>query len=578
MLSSPIEEIKNRLDIVDVIGSYIKLHKAGVNYRAVCPFHNEKKPSFFVNPARQIWHCFGSCSTGGDIFKFVMMIEGVEFGDALRILAQRAGVELKRESVSQRTERQKLYEITELACRFFEKQLQASSAGLEAKKYLLDRGVKEETITKWRLGYAPDVWDGLTKFLIGKGHKSEDIERAGLCIKSPKSQNYFDRFKARIIFPVFNLSSQPIGFGGRTLKKEETAKYINSPATLLYDKSRILYGLNRAGIEIRKKNQCILVEGYMDVIMSSQQGFENIVATSGTALTPFQLRILKRYSDNLYTAFDMDLAGDSATKRGIDLAQTEGFNIKIITMPEGKDPADVAKEGRFGEFIDKAKTIHDFYFENTLLKFDKSTIDGKRSISKVLLPVVKRISNKIEQNVWVKDLAQALSVREEDVLEELSKVNLSREDSLPKTEEDSPASKKLKTRKELLEERLLYLSIKLPESLKIIKEDDMNLFSPQTISIIDHLKNKTKLEGDLEDRVSFLFLKADMEEMETDFGKEFKSCFREIKSLTIKDKLAEICQDIRIAEQAKDSEKVQELVEKFCQYSKSRNELESQTS
>jgi DNA primase len=578
MLSSPIEEIKNRLDIVDVIGSYIKLHKAGVNYRAVCPFHNEKKPSFFVNPARQIWHCFGSCSTGGDIFKFVMMIEGVEFGDALRILAQRAGVELKRESVSQRTERQKLYEITELACRFFEKQLQASSAGLEAKKYLLDRGVKEETIAKWRLGYAPDVWDGLTKFLIGKGHKSEDIERAGLCIKSPKSQNYFDRFKARIIFPVFNLSSQPIGFGGRTLKKEETAKYINSPATLLYDKSRILYGLNRAGIEIRKKNQCILVEGYMDVIMSSQQGFENIVATSGTALTPFQLRILKRYSDNLYTAFDMDLAGDSATKRGIDLAQTEGFNIKIITMPEGKDPADVAKEGRFGEFIDKAKTIHDFYFENTLLKFDKSTIDGKRSISKVLLPVVKRISNKIEQNVWVKDLAQALSVREEDVLEELSKVNLSREDSLPETEEDSPASKKLKTRKELLEERLLYLSIKLPESLKIIKEDDMNLFSPQTISIIDHLKNKTKLEGDLEDRVSFLFLKADMEEMETDFGKEFKSCFREIKSLIIKDKLAEICQDIRIAEQAKDSEKVQELVEKFCQYSKSRNELESQTS
>jgi len=578
MLSSPIEEIKNRLDIVDVVSSYIKLHKAGVNYRAVCPFHTEKKPSFFVSPSRQIWHCFGSCSEGGDIFKFVMKIEGVEFGDALRILAQKAGVELKREDPKVKSQRQKLYEITELACKFFEKQLHNSSAGAAAKKYLLDRGLKEETIKIWRIGYAPDAWNGLTNFLIGKGYKSEDIEKAGLCLKSSKGQSYYDRFKARIIFPISNLSSQPIGFGGRTLKKQETAKYINSPATLLYDKSRVLYGLNKAGIAIRKNNSCILMEGYMDAIMSSQQGFENVAATSGTALTPFQLRILKRYSDNLYTAFDMDLAGDSATKRGINLAQAQGFNIKIITMPESKDPADIAKQGKFKQFIEKAKTIHDFYFDNTLSKFDKNTIEGKREISKILLPVIKRISNKIEQNVWIKDLANVLSVREEDVLEELSKTNLVREELVVEQKKESASQPTPKTRKELLEERLLSLLVKLPENVSLVSQQDLGLFSSQTISIIDYLKNKTKLSKELENKVNYLSLKAEIEEEEADLQKEFNCCFKEIRSLALKDKLAQICKDIRIAEQAKDSQKVQELVEKFCYYSKSKNDLETQTS
>lgn len=574
MLSSPIEEIKNRLDVVDVVGSYIKLHKAGVNYRAVCPFHSEKKPSFFVNPARQIWHCFGSCGEGGDIFKFVMKIEGVEFGDALRILAQKAGVELKKEDPKIKGERQKLYEITELACRFFEKQFHESLAGATAKKYLLNRGIKEETIKNWRIGYAPDVWDGLTNFLIGKGYKSEDIEKAGLSLKSSKGQNYFDRFKARIIFPVFDLSSQPIGFGGRTLKKEETAKYINSPATMLYDKSRILYGLNKAGISIRKNAHCILVEGYMDVIMTYQAGFENVVATSGTALTSYQLRILKRYSDNLYTAFDMDLAGDSATKRGIDLAQAEGFNIKIITMPEGKDPADIAKEGNFKEFIDKAKSIHDFYFENTFLKFDKDTIEGKREISKVLLPVIKKISNKIEQNVWIKDLAKALQVREEDILEELSKTSFAREE----VSIEEKKTKSLRTRKELLEERLISILAKSSECASFVNQDDLTLFSLETVSIIDHFKNNSNLDSQIKDKLNHLCLKAEIEGEDINSEEEFKCCFKEVKFLAVKDKLAEICKNIRIAEQEKDSEKVQDLVKQFCHYSKLRNDLEAQTS
>jgi len=580
MLNSPIEEIKNRLDIVQVIGSYIKLHKAGVNYRAVCPFHNEKKPSFFVNPARQIWHCFGSCGEGGDIFKFIMKIEGVEFGDALRILANKAGVELKRQDPKIKTERQRLFEITELSCCFFEKQLQSSSGGRKAKQYLLNRGITEESIKKWRLGYAPEVWDGLSKFLIGKGYKIEEIQKAGLSLKSEKTQNNYDRFRGRIIFPIFNLNSQPIGFGGRTLKKDETAKYINSPATLLYDKSQVLYGLNKAGVAIRKNDASILVEGYMDVIMVSQAGFENVVATSGTALTPYQLRTIKRYSDNLYTAFDMDIAGNSATKRGIDLAQAEDFNIKIITMPQGKDPADVVLESSetFKNLIKNAKSIHDFYFESVLSKFDKNVLEGKKEILRFLLPVIKKISNKVEKGAWIKDLAETIEAKEEDVLVELNKIVVAKSDFVPIQEAERKPTSALKTRKELLEEKLISLLAKTPKNIDLITQDDLKFFSLDAIKFIDYLqKNRQEKNKDLEDKINYLCLKSEIEE-DVNPKEEIIYCFKELKSLKVKEKLSEICKGIKKAEKEKDFNKVQELIQQFCQYSKLRNNLENQTS
>jgi len=582
MLSSPIDEIKSRLDIVEVIRGYIKLHKAGANYRALCPFHNEKKPSFFISPARQIWHCFGACDTGGDMFRFVMRVEGVEFGDALRILAQKAGVELKRQDPKLKTERQRLYEISELSCRFFEKQLGESSAGKEAKKYLLDRGIKEESIKKWRLGYAPDIWEGLSNFLVSKNYKREEVERAGLALKSEKTGNYYDRFRGRIIFPVFDLSSQAVGFGGRIFKQakrpdgQEEAKYINSPATLLYDKSRILYGLNKAGIEVRKKDACILVEGYVDAIMANQAGFENVVATSGTALTPYQLKILKRYSDNLLTAFDMDIAGDSATKRGIDLAQTQGFGIKVITMPKDSDPADIISKdpNDWQSFLEKAKSIHDFYFENTLSRFDKDTLEGKKEISKVLLPIIKKIPNKIEQTYWVQSLTKTLGVREDDILTELKKTKVEQTEIEKFIEKaTSPLQK---TRKELLEERLAVLIIKSSKNLDLINEEFLKLFSPQAIEIINFLKNNNidNVPDKLTDRMNYLSLKAEVEEDDVGAEEEFESCLKEIKTLAVKDKLSEISQEIKKAEGEKNFEKVQELMQEFNNHSKSRSDLE----
>ena len=607
MINSPIDEIKNRLDIVEVIGSYIKLKKAGANYRALCPFHSEKNPSFFVSPARQIWHCFG-CQKGGDIFGFVKEIEGVEFGDALRILAQRAGVELRPRSPEWqkfKTERQRLYEICELATKFFEKQLEGSSAGKEARKYLLGRGIKEESIKKWRIGYSPDTWKGISDFLVSNGYKNEEIEKAGLSLKNEQGL-YYDRFRGRIIFPIFDLNSQVIGFGGRifsvnqrTVQRESAstiAKYINTPNTILYDKSRILYGLDKAKVEIRKKDFCLLMEGYTDVILAHQAGIANTVSTSGTALTTSQLAILKRYSDNLYLAFDMDIAGDSATKRGIDLAQLRGFNLKIVTLPEDKDPADIISKDpkEFEKLVDNSLSILDFYFQNAFSQFDKAKPEGKREISKILLPVIKRVSNKIEQSFWISKLAKNLEVKEEKVEEELKKIKPApyraegsgaglEEETLGLEPEEIINRANTKSRKELLEERLITLILKKPENpegeqvpygagLNLIEGYPLSFFFPKTKKIILALKKNSGLESlsdETKDFFNYLALKSDIEEIEEkEIVPEIKFCLKEIQSLEIKNKLNEISKEIKKAEGEKNFGKVKKLTQEFCQLSK----------
>ena len=256
-MDSSIQEIKDRLDIVDVISGYLKLTKTGANYRAVCPFHSENKPSFFVSPTRQLWRCFG-CNLGGDIFAFIQQIEGIEFGDALRLLAQKAGVKLQRQDPQIQTQRKKSYELLEFATKFFEQQMHEGKNGQKAKQYLLDRGITEESLKKWRVGFAPALWNSLGDFLQKKSFSVGEIKRAGLLLESEKGKVY-DRFRARIIFPIFDLNSQVVGFGGRFFgssreEEKETAKYLNIPNTLLYNKSKILYGLDKAKVAIRKKD------------------------------------------------------------------------------------------------------------------------------------------------------------------------------------------------------------------------------------------------------------------------------------------------------------------------------------
>ncbi|MFH1780599.1 MAG: DNA primase [Candidatus Nealsonbacteria bacterium] len=567
MIASPIEEIKNRLDIVEVIGGYIKLQKTGANFRAACPFHSEKKPSLFVSPVRQIWHCFG-CSAGGDIFKFVMQVEGVEFGDALRILAQKAGVELKKyssEDARLLTERNKLYEICELTSQFFEKQLEASIIGKEAYQYLLKRGLNQESIKKWRLGYAPDVWQGLSDFLTSRGYQKSEIERAGLGLTSEKG-SFYDRFRGRIIFPVFDLNSQVIGFGGRVFKekdKGEVAKYVNTPQTLLYDKSRTLYGLDKAKIAIRKQDACVMVEGYMDVIMACQAGTEAVVATSGTALTIPQLKILKRYSNNLLTSFDMDVAGDSATKRGIELAQAQGFNIKVVTMTGGKDPADIVLESpeSWHKMIEEAKSILQFYFESAFGHFDSKTPEGKREISKIILPVLKNIPNAIERAYWVQTLARKLQVKEEIVEEELKNIS-GLHSSAQFLETETLILPKAMTRKQLLEERTASLVLRNPGStLELITNDYLSYFDPKIQTIFTDLRQQKNIQTD--DFVNYLFLRGEIEGESVDCMSEVKLSLREIEKMETKNKLDEISHEIKKAETDKELERVNNLTREF---------------
>ncbi len=579
MFNSLVDEIKNRLDIVDVVGSYIKLEKTGANYRALCPFHSEKKPSFFVSPARQTWHCFGACSTGGDVFSFVMKIEGIEFGDALRILAQKAGVELKKQDprfAELKTQRRRLYEICELASYFFEKQLQASKAGKQAKEYLLNRGISEDSIKKWHIGYAPDVWQGLSDFLISKNYKRDEIIKAGLAVVKEKNPlDSFDRFRGRIMFPICDLTGQVIGFTGRIFgNNKDAAKYVNTPNTLLYDKSKVLYGLDKAKVAVRKADACILVEGQTDVIMSHQAGRENVVATSGTALTAYQLMVLKRYSENLVTAFDMDLAGGSATKRGIDLAQAQGFDIRVAMMPRGQDPADIVSKNpeQWKELVAGAKSILDFYFDTAFAEFDSKTADGKKQISKILLPVIKKIPNRIEQSHWLQELSDRLNVKQENIEEEMKKIQTKQDFSfqtIPQEPNGRTIQKEKTSRREALEQRIAALLMKEPKNISIINDDLISLFSQEVQEILSNLKkdpaffekcSKSSNVSSFLDRLCFI---AEEETSDVKPSEEIQACLKGIQALDIKAKLDKISLQIKQFEKENNQEKVYALTKEF---------------
>jgi DNA primase len=586
MVLSPIEEIKSRLDIVQVIGDYVKLQKAGANFRALCPFHSEKTPSFFVSPARQIWRCFGACGEGGDIFKFIMKIEGVEFGDALRILAKKAGVKLKPKDPALSTARQRLYQILELACRFYEAQLKSSKIGAQAKDYLMKRGLSEESISQWRLGFAPAAWEGLFNFLRSKGYQTEEIMKSGLAILSEKetagSSRYYDRFRQRIMFPIFDLNSQVVGFGGRIFevpgsednqKESLEPKYVNTPATLLYDKSRILYGLDKAKVAIRKKDSCVVVEGYLDAILAFQAGTLNVVASSGTALTPFHLDILSRYTQNLFLAFDMDLAGDTATKRGIELAQEKGFNLRIVSLPQGKDPAELilTSPKLWQKSLEESRDVIEFYFESVFKNFSAKRVlapSEKVKIAKELLPILKKVSNRILQDHWLQELAQRLQTKVEVLEEELQKIK--KDEKNLETAAEIKNSVTPKSRKVLLQEAILTMLFKNQNFGKLIKESQLRFFEipyKKFLEILlvggflkergkeefsEKIKSFSEAEKDL---LNYLMLKAEVEE--TDFHEtDFEKSLNELKKEVIKEELAKFTQELKEAEKNEDKQKI----------------------
>ena len=423
MLDKPSEEIKQKLNIVDIVGEYVQLKKAGQNHRACCPFHNEKTPSFMVSEDKQIFKCFG-CGIGGDIFSFVMKIEGLEFIDALKLLAGKAGVELRRQDPKEQTKRNRILEVLDLTAKFFNKALFESREGKIARDYLVKRKMENITQDEFMIGYSPNSWEVLTKFLKKKGYNDEEIVGSGLAVRKDSGLGYYDRFRGRLMFPIWDVHGSVVGFGGRVLLGDEKqAKYLNSPQGFVYNKSKILYGINKARHEIRKKDLAIVVEGYMDVIASHEAGIKNVVSASGTALTSEQIDLLKRYTNNLVLSFDMDQAGDMATKRGIEIAQAKGMNLKILQLPKGKDPDECIKEDAtiWKSAIDNAESIMDYYFENILKGLDLKKVEDKKKAVAGLLTQIRIIPDRIEQVHYLQKLANLLNVDEQILQESMNK-------------------------------------------------------------------------------------------------------------------------------------------------------------
>lgn len=446
-----IEEIKDRIDIIDFISSYVPLKKAGRTYKGLCPFHAEKTPSFVVFPHTQTWHCFGACGIGGDIFSFLMRREGLDFSEALRRLAERAGVAL--EPVGPRSEasdqkRLRLIEMHMLAAQYYHHLLRHSDEAEEARAYLARRRINPDTVERFQLGYALKSWEGIKSFLLGRGYSEQELIEGGLIVKKESGESTYDRFRNRLMIPIRNVRGQVIAFGARALNPNDVPKYLNSPQTPLFDKGHTLFGIDMAAPTIRQTDQAVLVEGYMDVLSAHQAGYTNVVAGMGTALTEAQLQQLKRLTRRFVLALDADTAGSAATLRGIETARealesdsrpvftSHGLirferrldvDIRIAALPTGRDPDDILRESPedWPRIIAEALPVVSFVMQTLAAQTDLSTAREKTRLVRQVLPLIREVDNEVERDHYISELAQLVKVSERALLSELQRLSAS---------------------------------------------------------------------------------------------------------------------------------------------------------
>lgn len=622
---SQADEVKKKLDIVELIREYIPIKAVGANFQALCPFHNEKSPSFVISPEKQIWHCFG-CGKGGDVFSFVMERDGLEFPEALRFLADKAGVVLNYENKETYSKRNRLLDILEISTKYYEHCLKSESAK-SIREYLYRRGLNDELIAKWRIGYSPDSWDALYNFLKarplkGEKYKDEEIFAAGLIIKketfSNSGRNYYDRFRDRIMFPIADLNSNIVAFTARVNPEKETdskmGKYINSPQTELFDKSRLLFALDKAKQEIKKLDSAIVVEGQMDAISCHNHGLKNVVASSGTALTKEQIALLKRYSRRVALVFDMDAAGQLAADRGIRECLAEEMDVKIITLPSGKDPdeslrnnpdelgksASLAAEKNKHDFdnfykkpIENAKSVLEYNFEKLSEGLNLDLLENKKKVRDGMLEMISLIQDKTEQGFWLKKVSDDLGFLESDMREEFLKryskgnsYNSSlNSQNYQNKKISSPENKnlenKVKSREERLSELFLSILIKAPEFISYainnieagsLLGENLPLFYNKLIiyynknGAFDYQEFKNFLDESLfpeEMMLRHLTLLSETEFYDSD-TESIKSQLSEIivdlKKYHRQRRLSEIQKDISLAEKSGDKNKSDELM------------------
>ncbi len=591
------DQIKERLDIVDFISEYLPLKKAGTNFKAPCPFHNEKTPSFMVSPDKQIWHCFG-CGKGGDIFTFIMEKEGLEFGEALRTLGQRAGVEIKPRNPQQWGRKNKLYEINNLAAKYFHQAFLKSREAKIARDYFVKRQFNAQTIEEFSIGYSPNSWDLTGTFLKKRGYSDEDIFSAGLSVRKDRG-GYYDRFRGRLMFPIKNIHGDVVGFGGRVLRADDRgAKYLNTPETEIYHKSWVMYGLSAARSAIRASQQVIVVEGYTDVLASHQSGVKNVVASSGTALTDGHLELLKRFTKNIALAFDMDLAGDLATRRGIDLALQRGFNVTVIKLPAEKDPGDLAVKdpAAWKQAIKDQRPIMEYFFESTLRGRDPDKISDKKKIAAELLAVIKRIDNNVEQYFYLERLAKTVQVPPETLQAAIRKLPgpkpaLSRR---PAPAPDQAAAKNVAA---VLENRLLGLLVRLPGEMEYILDnfdpDYLNQPENRQFYILLEKRYNTerwkteaellaqlkKIQPETEARAKQLVFQIEQDFEAADpeaLAEELRICWRLLKRRFLKQKLQEISGQIFQAESHRQAGEVERWSTEFSRRTAELQNLETE--
>ena len=571
MSLSPVEQIKARLGIQDVLETYLKLEKAGGNYKARCPFHSEKTPSFVVSPDRDTFHCFG-CGKSGDIFDFVSEIEGLDFRGALRVLADRAGVELKKESPAmkeKKSERDTLFAVMELATLWFEKHLYNNKPVAE---YLKKRGLSGDTAKSFRIGFVPEEWRGLYEHLATKGVNPEIMEKAGLVIKSPKG--YYDRFRNRIMFPITDSSGRVVAFTGRIFttdtQDEKTAKYINSPETDLYNKSDILYGFDKAKMSIRKVNACVIVEGQMDLIMSHQVGVTNAIAVSGTALTELHLHKIKRLTDTLIFAFDADAAGLAASQKGVDMALHMGFEVKVVSISKGMDPADLILHNpqNWEKAISVSKNIIEFLLDKI---FDGRTDDRalRKEVETSILPYITRLESSIERAHYVSEIAERLRVRETAVWESLEKIYKLGPNTVNSYVNENTTKKENLSRQELLEIKILgiygWQLKKVDEAISIDYEERFQKITERNLKeVLAELSEETKEGYILEAEVVY----ADCQSIDDVLKGLLHNLEIEIVELSMKDL------SFKMKELSDTSPEKKSLLEKFVQLMQRKKQLD----
>src|SRR3990167_1257487 len=427
-MENQVEEIKKKINIVNIVGEQVALKKKGKNFVGLCPFHGEKTASFMVNEELQIYKCFG-CSKGGDVYKFLMETEGLDFPEALEKLADKAGVKLVKRVSEGHDSKRELIVVHDLAAEYYHYLLTKHPAGEAARRYLKERGIKEKLIETFRLGYALPEWDGLVRYLVDKkGYKPEVLIAAGLAVGNGK--RLYDRFRGRVMFPLLDISGRVVGFSGRVLPgaKEDEAKYINSPETEIYHKSRMLFGLTVARNEIKKKNRVVLVEGELDMISSFAAGVTETVAIKGSAVTTEMIGILSRLTNTFILALDADTAGEAAMKRSIEEAEKLELSIKMVEIVGGKDPDEIArnKPHEWVEMVERAVPVYEFFFNKAIGKWGTDSVEGVGRVVREVVPYLAKVENSVIREVWARKLAEKVGVDKARVWEEIEKIRSGR--------------------------------------------------------------------------------------------------------------------------------------------------------